>query len=167
MVGSESAVCVAGNINYLFFNKDDSDSIDYFRVSEDERVPQHNKIPGVSNGGAIACVYHPKKDEILLYFISKEKGDDGHVLMELMLSEASNMETAHEWTYETSALTPKGFPIHSESMLQATLDADGEPRVFYRQNKKDDVYFAEYRCINVKYPDRKDWTTTKFTGFGR
>ena len=171
MVGSESAACVAGDYSYLFFNKNDSKAIDFWKVKLSTREKKAYQVTvngktDLSNGGAIACVYVPSKDEINLIYIGPDPETQDSSLREAMLSGAKTATEPKAWAEAQSLLNSKGFPVDDESMLCAALNAAEEPRVFYRRPKRaNEVSFGEYKIVETGAKG-KDWMTTPITGLG-
>jgi hypothetical protein len=170
MVGTESASVRAGNWMYLFFNKNDSSKIDFWKVSEETREPQAYVIKvddstELSSGGAITAVYLEQKDEIHVFYINKPEEGKKHELREVCLKDAKKDSGPGKWIGgNVMTINKKGWKIHPESMLCSAVDINGNPRVFF--NNLDDglgqVHFAEYTSVGKG----KDWITTKLTGLG-
>ena len=119
MVGSESAVCVAGDYSYLFFNKNDSKAIDFWKVKLSTREKKAYQVTvngktDLSNGGAIACVYVPRNDEINLFFIGTDPETQDLSLREVMLKGAKTVTEPKAWAEDKSLLNSKGFAIDGE-----------------------------------------------------
>ena len=171
MVGSESAVCVAGDYSYLFFNKNDSKAIDFWKVKLSTREKKAYQVTvngktDLSNGGAIACVYVPRNDEINLFFIGTDPETQDLSLREVMLKGAKTVTEPKAWAEDKSLLNSKGFAIDGESMLCAALNDAQEPRVFFRRPKRaTEVSFGEYKVVETGAKG-KDWMTTPITGLG-
>lgn len=163
MPNTESASVRAGDWMYLFFNRDDSEHIDFWKVSEDSREPKAYRVNVKSTGGAIAVVYVPNGDRIQLYFIGPPApGKAAPLLKEVALSNASKAGDPEGWNQVDMVLNKKEWKVDHSSMITAALDTKGCPRVFYNGHEElEHVNFAEYKELGN---GKRDWTTTRFTG---
>lgn len=175
----ESASCRAGKWNYLFFNRNNSRFIEFWKVDDQERKPKAFKIKVDGNedisaiGESIAVVYLPKNNEIHAYFAAEKQvdGDTQVVLKELALKAADSDQDPGDWSEKDQHLNSKDENVDPNSILSAVVDNRDYPRVFYQQPKKlKRVSYATYDNIMTQGgqpdPNKKDWTFTPFTGLG-
>ncbi|KAH7401252.1 hypothetical protein BKA66DRAFT_545063 [Pyrenochaeta sp. MPI-SDFR-AT-0127] len=168
MVGTESASVRAGNWMYLFFNRNDTAHIDYWKVAETSRDPVGYQIDiggktDLSSGGAITAVYLEGNDEIHVYYIGKPAaGKKKHLLREVCLKGAKKDGAPGPWEDKTQDLNKKDFDIDPESMLCSAVDSKGYPRIFF--NSDDALEHVQYAAFkDVPGTTGKDWDETRFT----
>lgn len=167
MPNVESASVRAGQQNYLFYNRNDTEYINYFKFTEEARVPTNHKISikgneSISVGGAITAVYLEKSNEIHVYYIGMTEGDDSvPVLNEVCLKNA-NSKDASVWTKDGMDFNKKEYEVNKNSLLCSALSINGHPRIFFNGRRKvDDVYYAEFEVLAS---GGKDWESKKLTG---
>jgi len=168
MPATASASVSAGKYIYLFFNHDNSDQIDFWKIDQDNDTPEkyHVNIDNrsdISNGGAIGAVHisSGNRDEVHLFYIGKQPDKNLPILKEAMLANASKDGTPGQWV--TQSLDKKKFPVVSDSFLCSTVDVKGHPRVFFTQPTDSAVHYAYWRSKEGQQ-DHFDWVETSFTG---
>lgn len=174
----ESASVRAGKWMYLFFNRNNSRTIEFWKVDDEERKPKSFTIKVAGNkdvgaiGESIAVVYLPKLDEIHAYFAAEKdvRGKTKVVIKELALRSASKDADPADWSEDDQHLNSKNEPIDPMSILSAVIDDRDYPRLFYQKvDDLEQVSYAAYDDIRNKQggsTGQKDWTTTTFTGVG-
>lgn len=148
----------AGNWMYIFFNQENTEQIDYWRISMSNRKSQKYKVSvqgegdNISGGGAISAIYLSHLDEIHLYYLRSKSGDKMY-LKETALRRASQDGTPEDWDMNSQALNKQSYVTLKESIVSATTDSDGTPFVFYNADQIDKVNCTEYLSKN------QNWST--------